>query len=62
MSLFKCTFCSRTFSSRSVCTQHINYCSLSYHFSSSKELDLITDINDMSLGSENLSSNVNEVI
>ena len=59
MSSFKCTFYSRTFSSS---TQHINYYSLSYHFSSSEKSDLITDINDMSLGSENLSSNVNKVI
>ena len=62
MSSFKCTFYSRTFSSRFACTQHINYCSLSYHSSSSKESDLIIDINDMSLRSENLSSNVNKVI
>ena len=62
MSSFKCTFCSRTFSSRSVHTQHINHCSLSYHFSSSEESDLITDINDILLSSENLSLNVNEVI
>src|SRR4051795_5315956 len=60
MSSFKCTFCSRTFSSRSARIQHINYCSLSYHSSSSKKSDLITDINDMSLESENLSSNINE--
>ena len=62
MSSFKCTFCSRTFSSRSARTQYINYYSLSYHSSSSEESDLITDINNMSLGSENLSSNVNEII
>ena len=62
MSSFKYIFCSRIFSSRSARTQHINYCSLSYHSSSSEESDLITDINDMSLGSENLSSNINEVI
>src|SRR2546423_4337426 len=62
MSSFKCTFCSRTFSSRSVRTQHINHCSLSYHSSSSEESDLITDINNMSLGSENLSPNINKII
>ena len=62
MSSFKCIFCSRTFSSRFVRTQHINYCSLSYYSSSSKKSDLITDINDMSLRSENLSPNVNEII
>ena len=39
-------------------TQYINYCSLSII----PESDLITDINDMSLKSENLSSNVNEKI
>ena len=62
MSSFKCTFYSKTFSSKSAHTQHINYCSLSYYSSSSKESDLITDINDMSLESENLSPNINEVI
>ena len=62
MSSFKCTFCSRTFSSRFAYTQYINYCLLFYHFSNSEELDFITDINDMSLESENLFSNVNEVI
>src|SRR4051795_11241884 len=58
MSSFKYTFCSRIFSSKSVHTQHINYCLLSYHSNSSEKSDLITDINDMLLGSENLSSNV----
>ena len=62
MSSFKCTFCSRTFSSKFVHTQHINHCSLSYHSSSNEELDLITNINDISLENENLSPNVNEII
>jgi hypothetical protein len=61
---FKCSFCSRTFSTRSACTQHINHCSpLDYPSSSSSEesSDLITtNINDMSLGSEDF-SNVDEV-
>src|SRR2546423_10399243 len=62
MASFKCTFCSRTFSSKFVHTLHINHCSLSYHFSSSKKSNLITDINDILLGSENLSPNVNKII
>ena len=59
---FKCPFCLRTFSNRSACTQHINYCLPPDH-SSSEESDLVTDINDMSLESENLSPNIDyEVI
>jgi hypothetical protein len=60
---FKCRFCTRTFSTRSARTQHINHC-LTHDYSSSssseESSDLITNVNDMSLGSEDF-SNVNEV-
>ena len=52
--LFVCTFCSRTFSNRSGLAQHVNNCVPS---ESSEES---TDINDMSLESEEF-SNINEV-
>lgn len=51
---FVCRFCSRTFSNRSGLTQHVNNCVPS---ESSEES---TDVNDMSLGSEEF-SNINEV-
>jgi hypothetical protein len=51
---FVCRFCSRTFSNRSGLTQHVNNCVPS---ESSEES---TDINDMSLESEEF-SNINEV-
>lgn len=61
---FKCQICSKTFSTRSACTQHINHCLLlpDYSSSSSSEesSDLITNVNDMSLESEDF-SNVSEV-
>ena len=44
---FICQFCDRTFSTRSGLSQHVKYCMLT----SSEELSLISDINDMSLGS-----------
>jgi len=61
--IFKCPFCPRTFSTRSACTQHTSSCLpppvLDYQ-SSSEESDFITDINNMSLGSEGF-FNVDEV-
>ena len=44
---FICRFCDRTFSTRFGLSQHIKYCMLT----SSEESSLISDINDMSLGS-----------
>ena len=58
---FQCPFCLRTFSTRNACSQHRNYCMLlAVDQSSSEESELITDVNDMSLGSEDF-SNVDEV-
>ena len=42
-----CRFCDRTFSTRSELSQHVKYCMLT----SSEESSLISDTNDMSLGS-----------
>jgi hypothetical protein len=42
-----CRFCDRTFSTRSGLSQHVKYCMLT----SSEESSLISDTNDMSLGS-----------
>ena len=44
---FICQFCDRTFSTRFRLSQHVKYCMLT----SSEESSLISDINDMSLGS-----------
>ena len=55
---FECPFCQRTFSTKSACTQHINYCLPFDTFSSEEESDLITNINDMSLDSEDLNREV----
>lgn len=52
--IFKCQFCSRTFSNKSGLRQHVNFCMPS---ESSEES---TDINDMSLDSGGF-SNINEV-
>ena len=54
---FLCPFCPRTFSNRSACSQHINHCLPSDSFSS-EESDLATEINDMSLDSEDLTREV----
>ena len=56
---FKCPFCTRTFSTRSAYSQHVNHC-MSPDQSSSEESSLITNINDMSLESEK-SPNIEEV-
>ena len=61
MKTFKCPFCKRTFTGRSACSQHINFCVTSDH-SSSEESDLTTDIKNISLESKNLPFNINEVI
>lgn len=51
---YKCRYCPRTFSNKSGATQHMNNCVPS---ESSEES---TDVNDMSLESEEF-SNINEV-
>lgn len=53
---FKCPFCPRIFSTRSAYTQHKNWCAPPV--SDNEELDIITDVNDMSLDSEDLSEAV----
>ena len=59
MTTFKCSFCHRIFSNRSASTQHIRHCMSSDDYSvhsSSEESEIITDINDMSLGSDEVSN------
>lgn len=57
MTSYGCPFCSRTFSTKSARTQHVNHCS-SDTFSSEEESELITNINDMSLDREDLNREV----
>ena len=57
---FKCSFCSRTFSTKSGYSQHVNVCQ---PLSSDEEPSLIiTDINNMSLDSEELTSDLAELV
>lgn len=49
---FICRFCKRTFSTRSGLSQHAKYCMLDQSTSSSEESSFISNINDMSFGSE----------
>jgi hypothetical protein len=60
MSSLKCPYCPRTFSSKSGYTQHVKCCA-SEEIVSDNESDLITDINDMSLDSEELNRNIEKV-
>ncbi|RIA89330.1 hypothetical protein C1645_825026 [Glomus cerebriforme] len=55
---YQCPFCLRIFSSRSAYSQHVKCYILSANLTNSEESDLITDTNDMSLGSKNFSSDV----
>ena len=55
----KCPYCSRTFSSKSGYTQHVNRCASV--IGSDSESDLITDVNNMSLDSEELNRNIDKV-
>jgi hypothetical protein len=57
---FICRFCKRTFSTRSGLSQHVKYCMLNQS-TSSEESSLISEINDMSLGSEGFLPNIEEV-
>lgn len=55
--IFKCSFCQRTFGTRSACSQHITFCLQSDPLSS-EESELTTDFNDMSLDSEDFTREV----
>jgi hypothetical protein len=58
----ECPYCSRTFSSKSGYTQHVNRCAPPVIVSDSdSESDLITDVNNMSLDSEELNRNIDKV-
>jgi hypothetical protein len=59
MPSLKCPYCPRTFSSKSGYTQHVQRCAP--EIVSDNESDLITDINDMSLDSEELNRNIEKV-
>src|ERR1700731_3237589 len=52
---YKCRFCSRTFSTRSAYSQHIDHCIPDP--SSSEESDFTNDIRDMSLNDQNIEIN-----
>jgi hypothetical protein len=54
--LFKCTFCSKTFSTRTAYGQHKKFCN-----SLDEELESILNVNDMSLDDEEFSRNIEEV-
>lgn len=53
-----CRFCGRIFSNTSAYSQHVEYCMDQID---SKESSLTSNINDMSLGSEGLPPNIEEV-
>ena len=53
---FKCPFCSRTFSTRIVYSQHKKFCN-----PTDEELESILNVNDMSLDDEEFSRNIEEV-
>ena len=55
-----CQFCKRTFSSKSGFSQHVKHCLLD-QLTSSEESSLISDTNNMSLGSEGFLPNIEEV-
>ena len=55
-----CRFCKRTFSNSSGLSQHIKYC-MPNQSTSSEESSFISDINDMSLGSEEFLPNIEDV-
>ncbi|RIA96607.1 hypothetical protein C1645_815124 [Glomus cerebriforme] len=55
---FKCTFCSRTFSNKTIYSQHVNICQLL--LSSSEESNLITNVSNISLDNEGFSSEINK--
>ena len=53
---YKCPFCERILSTRSSYSQHISIC-----LKITKEDKIVTDINDMSIESEEVSSQIEEV-
>ena len=59
MSSMKCPYCPRTFSSKSEYTQYVNHCAS--EIVSDDESDFITEINDMSLDSEELNRDIEKV-
>lgn len=61
MSSIKCPYCSRTFSSKSGYTQHVSHCSLPQDDSDGDESNLITDVSNMSLDSEEFIHDIEEV-
>lgn len=62
MSSLKCPYCPRTFSSKSGYTQHVNRCIPEIvSDNSDNESDLTTNINNMSLDSEELNEKVKKI-
>ena len=61
MSSMKCPYCPRTFYSKSGYTQHVNHCVPPLDDSNDDESNLITDINNMSLDSEEFLHDIEEV-
>ena len=55
---YKCPFCERTFSTRSSYSQHVASCMKT----AEEEENIITDMNDMSLESEEFLNPIEEVI
>jgi len=62
MSSLKCPYCPRTFTNKSGYTQHVSNCPPPPDIDSdSEESELIANINDMSLDSEELAHNIEKV-
>jgi hypothetical protein len=61
MSSIKCPSCPRTFSSRSGYTQHVNRCLPPIVDSDDDESNLITDVSNMSLDSEEFMRDIEKV-
>jgi hypothetical protein len=61
MSSIKCPYCPRTFSSKSGYTQHVNHCLPPPDDSDDDELNLVTDVSNMSLDSKEFIRNIEEV-
>ena len=63
MSSLKCPYCPRTFTNKSGYTQHVSNCvpPPDTDTDSEEELDLKTNINDMSLDSDEFAHNIGEV-
>lgn len=61
MSSLKCPYCPRTFTNKSGYTQHVNNCVPPPDSDSEEEIDLMTNINDMSLDGDEFAHNIREV-